>query len=72
MSVEAQIATPGSCCSRSRLGLALVRGIGVGVQEADGDRLDAGGAHGARRLAPALLGERLDLAAGGIEAPAEP
>ena len=54
-----------------RLGLALVRRVGIGVQEDHGHGLDALGAHVGGGLRQVGSGERLDLAPVGIEPPAD-
>ena len=54
-----------------RLGLALVRRVGVGVQEDHGNRLDALGAHVRGGRLQVRSGERLDLAPAGIDPPAD-
>ena len=71
MSVEMQMTTPGSSLLEHRLGLALVRRVGIGVQEDHGNRLDALGAHVGGGLRQVVPGERLDLAPAGIDPPAD-
>ena len=70
-SLESETSAAG-CSSREDLGgAALVRGVGVAVQEHDGDRGDALGGDRARGGAHRRLVERLELVAVVVDAPGD-